>query len=272
MRFIVRQARSWLEDGKHGLECLRFDGFDEEKINTRLARPLLVPILPPPGQRDQDDRGRPRLPTQLRRDLIAVEARHPDIEQNRVGPVSFGRAQRRPTVVGNLGLVSHQLEHHAQRHCRIMIIVHHEDAARRRRTLTGGQASVCGGARHEAWQRDHELAAATLPVTMRFDRAAMHPDQPFGDGQSESKPGLAGVTALTNLREHLEHPGQHLVRHADAVVTDSDHRVIVSGRDPDRDAAARRGVLRGIVEQVGKHLRQPRDIGIDMDRRVGQHE
>ena len=60
------------------------------------------------------------------------------------------------------------------------------------------------------------------------------------------------------LREQFEHARMHVARDADAVVThrnlDLSRRLLAHAGD----VPARRRVLRRVVEQVPKHLRQPR--------------
>jgi hypothetical protein len=54
-------------------------------IEAGLKRSRLVFVLPPAGERDQDDVGAMRLADDAR-GLVTVHARHPDVEQRDVRP------------------------------------------------------------------------------------------------------------------------------------------------------------------------------------------
>ena len=98
----------------------------------------------------------------------------------------------------------------------------------------------------------------------------MHVDQAPHEGQSDSQSSLGPVERAIDLCEHLEDPGQHVRRDADAVVAHPhDHRVSLPlGREPDLPAAL--GVLGRIIEQVQKDLGQPNEVGIERHRLVRQ--
>ena len=71
----------------------------------------------------------------------------------------------------------------------------------------------------------------------------------------------------------FEQPRQQLRRNADAVVAHADLDVASPSRSrAEHDAAARVGVLRGVVEQVAEHLRQAREIALHVERVVGHVE
>jgi hypothetical protein len=72
---------------------------------------------------------------------------------------------------------------------------------------------------------------------------------------------------MGHLCEHRENILQHRRRDADAVVAHPHNVFGGHGRHLDPDASAAVGVLGGIVEQVGKHLRQPQWVGLE--RRAG---
>ena len=55
---------------------------------------------------------------------------------------------------------------------------------------------------------------------------------------------------------------------ADAGVAHPHHHLLAVARHRDLNGLAGLAVPRAVVEQVGKHLRQPRAIGMDVDRLV----
>jgi hypothetical protein len=77
-------------------------------------------------------------------------------------------------------------------------------------------------------------------------------------------PALRGsVPGIVDLHEHVEHPRDHLLRDADAVVDDA-HGYRIA-RCSTLIWMLRRCVLRGVVQQVGEHLREPDGVCVERD-------
>ena len=77
------------------------------------------------------------------------------------------------------------------------------------------------------------------------------------------RPPCARRDDAIDLREHVEHARQHLRRDADAGVADATTTSPPSAPAASVDAAAVVGVLGGVVQQVGEHLRQAHGIAAD---------
>ena len=77
---------------------------------------------------------------------------------------------------------------------------------------------------------------------------------------------LRAAVAPVRLREHVEHALDGTGRQAHAVIGDRDERVAALGAALQHDAAAGIGVARGVVEQVGQHLRHAHRVGMHPQR------
>jgi hypothetical protein len=95
-------------------------------------------------------------------------------------------------------------------------------------------------------------------------------DQPPRQRQADTQPGRAAFERGVGLHEHIEYFAQHLGRDADAVVTDADRQLLAVQRGVQRELAIAVGVLGGVVEQVGQHLRQACAVAAHIDRRRRQ--
>jgi hypothetical protein len=100
--------------------------------------------------------------------------------------------------------------------------------------------------------------------------AAVQFYQALHDGQADAQPALRLLQRPIDLRKHVEHPGQHLRRDADAGVLDADDRLVALTLDRQPDAAAPLAVLDGVVEQVAQRLGQPGPVRVHVHRLVRQ--
>jgi hypothetical protein len=91
--------------------------------------------------------------------------------------------------------------------------------------------------------------------------------QALGEREADAEPTLRLAARLLVLDEEVENPGQEVGSNADSVVVDADHDVVRFTTGRDRDVAVGLRVLRGIREQVRKHLRQATAIGLDLQPR-----
>src|SRR6185312_2461952 len=115
-------------------------------------------------------------------------------------------------------------------------------------------------------KRHHELAALADALAARLDAAAMQLHEAAHEGEPDAEAALRVHAAPRKLREHLEDTGEHRRRDADAVVAHADRRARAQALGADPDVAARARVLRGVVEEVREHLREPRKVGLEPDR------
>src|SRR5262249_9674395 len=154
----------------------------------------------------------------------------------------------------------HHFEHHRQTVNNVHTVVHHQNAA------SGHRASLVVAAtgllplmheRQDDGQADDELAAHAQTFAAGLDAAAVHLDQPLDDGQPDPQPGLRLLQRPTHLGKHLEYPGQHVRRNADAGVFDAQYGITALALGGEPDAAAPLAVLGGVGEEVTHHLGQP---------------
>jgi hypothetical protein len=91
-------------------------------------------------------------------------------------------------------------------------------------------------------------------------------DQALHEGQAQAQAALGAVGGALGLREQVEHGGQQVGRDADAVVGHAHQHVVGRDAHPDAQESAFRGVLGGVVEQVGDHLHQALGVALDEGR------
>src|SRR5690606_40799093 len=104
---------------------------DEVVVEARSQRALTVALLPPAAQRDEEDALAPALAAQPPRGLEAAEPWHREIHQHDVRSEIRSDLERRGAVEGRAHLVAEALEHHAEHHRRVLVVVDDEHPARR---------------------------------------------------------------------------------------------------------------------------------------------
>ena len=135
--------------------------------------------------------------------------------------------------------------------------------------LVGGTQSVHG--LDDDRKADDEGTPRAQAVTLGRDCSPVHLDQPLHQREADTQ---APRLRLPALGEHIEDARQHLGWDADAGVPHR-HDGFVSSSLPDQpDAAAPRGVLGGVVQEIRHRLGQPRQVGVEADRvlRNGDNE
>ena len=98
----------------------------------------------------------------------------------------------------------------------------------------------------------------------------MHFDQPSRQGEADAKTALRSIAIVTHLREEVEDPRQHFRSDADTVVGDGDFGLGAARRGANMYPAAAFSVFRGVVQQVGKRLAEPRRIRVGPQRLLRQ--
>jgi hypothetical protein len=76
-------------------------------------------------------------------------------------------------------------------------------------------------------------------------------DDPPHQAEPDAEPALRAAGVGVDLFEHLEHTFEHFCRDPGAVVADPKPRLVSVAPQREPDAAAGRGVLGGVVDQVG---------------------
>ena len=98
----------------------------------------------------------------------------------------------------------------------------------------------------------------------------VHLHQRADQGQPDPQPAARPRQRLVGLGEHVEDVRQQLRRDARPVVADPDHDLPPLLLGGERDLAPLVGVLRGVVQQVGEHLRHPRRVDLQEHGVLGQ--
>src|SRR5690606_18167587 len=97
--------------------------------------------------------------------------------------------------------------------------------------------------------------------------AAVHFHQLPYQGQADAQPAARALERAVGLHEQLEDLARLRLVEADAAVADTDVD-LVADAGLEHDPAARVRVLRGVVQQVGEHLRQPYRVRLQRHRRL----
>ncbi len=171
-------------------------------------------------------------------------------------------------VVSGSRLVTLHSENECEAHRGILVVVDDENtaAARFTRRVEPGRARLgCRRRLPGRWQPHHELGAFGGTFAVRLDRAGVHLDESLDQRQADAEPTLGTLEGVVDLHEHVEYTREHFLRDADSVVDDSDDHGIIRLLGFDLDAATARRVLRGIVQQVGEHLRESDDVAVERD-------
>src|SRR5690606_28424211 len=109
-------------------------------------------------------------------------------------------------------------------------------------------------------QADDELTAPVGTFAARLDATAMHLDEAPGECETDAKATAGAVVGVIELREQIEHLVELRRRNADAIGPDADHSLCTLSPHSHTDEAFRRGVLRGVVENVRKYLQKTNAI------------
>ena len=170
------------------------------------------------------------------------------------------------------GDMARGFQDHRQRHRRVHIVVHHQylqagATVRARCRRVKLRRGLRGGQRRQR-QAHREHAARIRAATLGGHAAAMHLDQAPHQRQADAEPALRAVDGAADLAEHLEHAGQCIAGDPDPGVADHHHGLFSFTPHRQPDAAARRRVLGGVVEQVGHHLGNAGRVGVHQQRLV----
>ena len=106
-----------------------FDGLGEVEVEASLSGPPLVVFASPTGEGDQDGSAERRLAAELFRDVIAIHAGKPDVQENDVGLERTRRVQGLCAAMGSPRLVAAEFEHFRQADCSVDVVINHQDAA-----------------------------------------------------------------------------------------------------------------------------------------------
>ena len=226
---------------------------------------------PPARQGNQDDVRARRLPEDLVGGVVAVELGQADVEQHDLRDKTGRHAHRFLAVERRLDLVPAAAQQSAQGRGRVPVVVHHEDAAQTRRFRGGhrqGRVRAGGreGGRTGGGQVHDEFAAQAPARAVRLHPAAVQLHQAAHQTQADAQAALRPLQRTVFLREQVEDVRQHFGVDAGTVVLHAhEDAILVPAFRREDDLPAVRGVLGGVVEQVGENLRQPRRIGVHIN-------
>ncbi len=203
------------------------------------------------------------------RHLVAVHVGHTQVEHDDTGVKAVDRAQRAAPVVHHLNASAEHLQQQAHAVRGITVVIHHEDAGQGQAGRRLGLFRRRNAALAER-QAHRELASAAGTVARRDHAPAVQLDQIAHQREADAQPALRMPSARMALRKHVENVRQRIGRDSGAIVVHRDHHVLTFAARAQRDAAARCGVLGGIVEQVGEDLREAHHVRLQHDRLRGK--
>src|SRR6185503_12461904 len=111
------------------LEHARLDRLAVELLAARVQRAALEVLLRQPRDRDELRVLQAGLEPELARDVVALEVRQADVEDDDVGTERARDVDRGHAVDGELHLVAHHLDQQRHGVHRVEVVLDHEDAA-----------------------------------------------------------------------------------------------------------------------------------------------
>ena len=235
-------------------------------VETGVGRTLLVVRLAPARQGDQYEVAAARRRANSPCELVPVHARHADVEQRDIRLERVQCFQGLQAIEGHRHLAILHFEQHPQAFGGVAVVIDDEHSlAGVRLRARGGDfdgGRCLNGARRR--QGHDEFAAHARAVAAHFDVAHVQLDELLRERQADAEAaGLDPVVGM-HAREQLEYARLRFGRDADAGVAHRHHDLFIAQFGPQRDGAARRRVLGGVVEQVLEHLRKPGGVAFDL--------
>ena len=243
-------------------------GLGEVPVEPCFEGEALVFFLAPSGQGDDHDILAPPFRANSAGGVVAVQSRHPDVQQDDVRAKRGRFLDGLHPVIHGANFVAHQPQHGAHALRGIAVVVRDENSAR---TRVGALFAVLvrrRPQRHDGSHRkaDDELGALALSLAAGLDVAAVHFHQLPYERQPDAQPALRFFQRPVDLREHVENGGQCLRGDADAGIADGHGNLPFAAGRGQPDVPAALHVLGGVVQQIGKDLREAHGIGIEIDR------
>ena len=188
--------------------------------------------------------------------VVAVEAGHPHVHQDDLGPEFVRRLHRLDAVVRRADFVAEELEHHGHRSGRVLGCRPPPGCAARSRRPGRPPGAGPRAAAREPLRRhrepDGEGAPLARPVALGRDRPAVHLDQALHQREPDPEPAGGPLDAPVHLGEHVEDARQGRGRDADPGVPDGHDDLALAPLGGEPDAAAPLGVLGAVGEQVAR--------------------
>lgn len=112
----------------HSFQGIRLGRLHKVIVKARGNGLAPIRLLPPTGECDQVGVFSPRPLQNLPRSLVAVEERHPNIEEYKLRGKLIACCKRLDSVVDCTHFMTFEPEQHRKRMCRVAIIIGHQDA------------------------------------------------------------------------------------------------------------------------------------------------
>src|SRR5262245_4854272 len=125
------------QHGEDVREIFGGHGLRQVSVEARLERAPPVVFLPVPADRDEDRRGA-AVRADATGDLVAIDPRQPDVDENDIGPDRLGAGDAARAVVRLVDPVALVLEERAQCLSRVHVVLDHEHGRRRAAIGLGG--------------------------------------------------------------------------------------------------------------------------------------
>ena len=214
-------------------------------------------------------------------DLVPVHPGQTDVEQHdlrRADPRFF---EGGGSIAGGPDLVPFLLQQELHRVARVGVVVDHENAPPASGAVAAGRAGRFLFQRFRSGSRLRrtrggkvydELASLSGAAARGEDRSAVELREPARQRQAQAEAALGPVERRRTLDEEIEDSFEVVGSDARPVVADAERDASVLPRRGDRDASPLRRELDRVVQQVGDHLSEPRGIGLDEERLLGDFD
>ena len=191
--------------------------------------------------------------SQPARQLVAVDAGQPDVDEGDVGRVRLCGVEGCARVADRAYPMSERPQEQGERLRGVRVVLDQEDAqGLLGRRSPRARASCCRSRRLAERQPHLELGASPRTCAPRLHAPAVELHQPPRHREADAEAAGRAVEPLRALREEIEHVRQQLGRDPGAVVPNANHRLSALAAGRDLDPAARLRVLGGVRRRLPK--------------------
>src|SRR5262245_1346864 len=233
-------------------------------VEARIERELPVLRLAVPAERDETA-AVAQLRADLPGDLIPVDPRQPDIDQDDLGLQLYRELDAADAVARLVDLVSRPFEQDAHHLAIVGVVLDDQDALAR---CAGRRLDRRRLHRRRAFQRREtygEHAALAKAGAGRIDATAVELDETAHEAQADAQPAGGSIEIALALHEQLEHGRQQLRRDTGALVGDAQNRLVALAAHAHPDGAAARRELQRVRQEVHDDLLEAHAVGLDQD-------
>jgi hypothetical protein len=184
-------------------------------------------------------------------EVVAVEARQPDIEEPDLRTLLDDHGEAFVPVPRRMNLVAFELQQRLQDLARIVLVLNDHD---RKAAILARLFARFDRSAHVEGQAHGELRPASEAVAARGNRPAMRHDDALRDRETEAQSALGAREALSRLREHPEDALDFIRLDPAPLVGHDDVRECPIGSAGDAHAAALGREAQRVVKKVGHDL------------------